>query len=172
MGGTLGVETELGAGCTFWFDLPTAQENRESSVVAPVEEDMDLGGRPISILYIEDNLANYQVMEDLLENYPGVKLIGAMQGSLGVDLAREHRPGLILLDLHLPDIPGQEVLRRLRAEPATAGIPVVIVSADATPAAIDELLNSGATDFVTKPLDVRRLIQVIQRILEPEKPAA
>src|SRR5256884_9230846 len=81
-----------------------------------------------------------------------------MQGRLGLDLAREHRPDLILLDLHLPDLPGQEVLRRLLDQPRTRGIPVLILSADATPGHVERLLAARAPAYLTKPLDGRQLL--------------
>lgn len=84
-----------------------------------------------------------------------------MQGGLGLDLARQHRPDLILLDLHLPDVPGHEVLHRLRAAPETLNIPVVIVSADATESRIRRLKEAGALDYLTKPIDVRRLLELV-----------
>ena len=84
-----------------------------------------------------------------------------MQGRLGLELAREHHPDLILLDLHLPDMGGREVLDRLRLDPETAGIPVVIISADATPGQVKRLLAAGATDYLTKPLDVSQFLRVL-----------
>jgi CheY-like chemotaxis protein len=76
-------------------------------------------------------------------------------------MARAEEPGLVLLDLHLPDMPGVEVLRGLRNDPTTAAIPVVVVSADATPGQMTELRASGAADYVTKPFEVPRLLAVI-----------
>ena len=82
------------------------------------------------VLLIEDNLANLTLIENVLTRRSDVRLLAAMHGSLGLDLAREHHPDLVLLDLHLPDQSGAEVLRRLQSDPDTAGIPVVVVSAD------------------------------------------
>jgi CheY-like chemotaxis protein len=93
-----------------------------------------------------------------------------MQGGLGLELAREHGPDMILLDLHLPDINGDEVLRRLRAEPETQGIPVVMLSADATPRQIERLLQAGASAYLTKPLDVKRFLQVVEETLAKGNP--
>jgi CheY-like chemotaxis protein len=93
-----------------------------------------------------------------------VELVAAMQGRLGVDLAREHRPALILLDLHLPDLSGDEVLRQLRDDPATRGIPVAILSADATPGQVRRLLAEGAHSYLTKPLDVAELRQLVETV--------
>ena len=82
-----------------------------------------------------------------------------------LELARQHHPDLVLLDLHLPDMPGDEVLRRLRADPVTRGIPVVILSSDATRHHISELLAGGADAYLTKPISVRALLQTIDQTL-------
>jgi CheY-like chemotaxis protein len=119
---------------------------------------------PLTVLYIEDNLSNLQLVERVLRRRPAVRLISAMRPQLGLDLAAEHDPGLLLLDLHLPDMPGQEVLRRLRAEPRTANVPVVILSADARPSLIQELLDRGVRAFLTKPLDVRGLLDLVDAV--------
>ena len=88
-----------------------------------------------------------------------------MQGRLCLDLTREHHPDLILLDLHLPDIGGAEVLRRLRESPETREIPVVVVSADATPRQIERLRADGARDYLTKPFDVKKFLALVDEIL-------
>jgi CheY-like chemotaxis protein len=127
---------------------------------------------PLTVLYIEDNLSNLQLVERVLRRRPAVRLISAMRPQLGLDLAAEHDPGLLLLDLHLPDMTGQEVLRRLRAEPRTARVPVVILSADARPSLIQELLDRGVRAFLTKPLDVRELLELVDSVAaERARPA-
>ncbi len=120
---------------------------------------------PLTVLYIEDNLSNLQLVERVLRRRPGVRLISAMRPQLGLDRAAEHDPGLLLLDLHLPDMTGQEVLRRLRAEPRTANVPVVVHSADARPSLIQELLDRGVRAFLPKPLDVRELLGLVDTVL-------
>jgi CheY-like chemotaxis protein len=120
---------------------------------------------PSTVLYIEDNLSNLELVKRVLTRRPGIRLIDAMQGRLGVDLAREHRPDLILLDLHLPDIPGAEVLRQVREDPRTSGIPVVVISADATPGQIERLLADGVLAYLTKPLDVKKLLALLDQTL-------
>ena len=118
------------------------------------------------LLYVEDTIANVKVLEGILERRPSVRLIPAMLGRLGLDLAHEHRPHLILLDLHLPDLPGERVLADLRADATTREIPVVILSADATRERT-QFLAAGAQAYLTKPIDLRRLLEVLDRFLEP-----
>jgi CheY-like chemotaxis protein len=121
--------------------------------------------RAATILYVEDNLSNSRLMERILANRPGVKLVSAMQGRMGLDLAREHSPDLILLDVHLPDMQGDIVLRHLRADNRTKDIPVAMVSADATPGQIERLKLAGAQAYLTKPIDVRELLSFIDETL-------
>ena len=94
-----------------------------------------------------------------------------MRPQLGLDLAEEHHPDLVLLDLHLPDMPGQEVLRRLRTNPRTSGVPVVILSADARPNLITQLLEEGARAFLTKPLDVKERLDLLDTVAAERKQA-
>ena len=106
-----------------------------------------------------------------MDRIPEVKLITAMQGRLATSLAKDHRPDLILLDLHLPDIHGSDVLRWLKAEPATQTIPVVVISADAMPAHVNELLALGAKGYLTKPIDVKEFLEVIEDAVGKPEPA-
>jgi CheY-like chemotaxis protein len=112
----------------------------------------------LTVVYIEDNLANVRLMEQLAARRRGVTLIHAMQGRLGLDLISSSQPGLILLDLHLPDMSGEEVLRRLQAEVTTKNIPTVVVSADASPGQIQRLLEMGASGYLTKPFHIEELL--------------
>jgi signal transduction histidine kinase/ActR/RegA family two-component response regulator len=169
MGGTLEVSTVLGEGSTFWVELPVAEgplerAEREQELPAPAAQPAPEPSSALTVLYIEDNLSNLQLVERVLSRRPGVRLISAMRPQLGLELAAEHDPDLILLDLHLPDMPGQEVLRRLQAEPRTAKVPVVILSADARPSLIKELLGQGVKAFLTKPLDVKELLELVQTV--------
>jgi signal transduction histidine kinase/CheY-like chemotaxis protein len=165
MDGVLDVESVVGQGSTFWVEL--------ALVEGPVERYERLNGAPAApppptpqeprhvVLYIEDNLANLKLVQNLLGHRPAIKIIPAMQGRLGLELARDHHPKLILLDLHLPDIRGDQLLQQLRDDPATASIPVVILSADATPGQVQRLLSAGASAYLTKPLDVRELLRIL-----------
>jgi CheY-like chemotaxis protein len=122
-------------------------------------------GHGATLLYIEDNLANLSLVETILLPRPEWRLVPALQGGLGLELAAEHAPDVVLLDLHLPDMHGREVLRRLRADPRTAHVPVVIISADATPRTVEALEADGVDAFLTKPLDVRAFVATVERLL-------
>lgn len=162
MSGSIGVESVLGEGSTFWVELPRV----ESSMIQFTEiETTPVPMSASTVLYIEDNPANLKLLEQILVYRPEVKLIAAMQGRLGLDLAREHQPDLILLDLDLPDLPGIQVLLMLRADPRTQAIPVVVISADATPHQIERLLASGARAYLTKPMDVQQFLETLNKIL-------
>lgn len=164
MGIDLCVESTAGVGSTFWIDVPAgAAASRASRVADPRPNGGSLQGRG-TVLHIEDNIANLRLVEQVLRHRPGLRLMDAVQGSLGVDLAVQHRPDLILLDVHLPDLPGFVVLQRLKADHRTADIPVVIVSADATPSQIERFRGVGASDYLTKPLDVEQLLSVLDSV--------
>lgn len=113
------------------------------------------------VLYIEDDEINYLLVERILEYRPLLKLKHAQTGESGLDIARSQRPRLILLDLNLPDMNGADVLRALRDNAVTADIPVVILSANATPSHIERLLSAGARNYVTKPFDIDPFLAVI-----------
>ncbi len=115
----------------------------------------------LRILYIEDNESNLGLVARVLARRPGVELLHAPYARLGLDLARRHRPDLILLDLHLPDLPGDEVLYRLRADPDIARTRVVVVSADATPSRVGQMLALGVDAYLTKPIDVAALLRLV-----------
>ena len=99
----------------------------------------------------------------MLEEKPEIELMTAMQGKIGLDLARKHFPDLILLDLHLPDLPGWEVLSQLKADKTTRNIPAVVISADATAHQINRLMDAGARAYLTKPLDVEEFFRVLEK---------
>jgi CheY-like chemotaxis protein/HPt (histidine-containing phosphotransfer) domain-containing protein len=170
MAGTVGVESEVGSGTTFWIELAVveapqahAMQSRGSASTAARPR------RPArTVLYIEDNPSNVKLVEAILTQRPEVTLLVATQGGLGLELAREHRPTVVLLDLNLPDMSGEQVLRRMRSDERTADATIVILSADATPGQIARLRRAGADDYLTKPFEIERFLAVI----DGEMPAA
>ena len=164
MGGSIAVDSVLGEGSSFTVELPGAPAPDRPRMPSVPEA----AARPVEgtlrVLHIEDNPANLELVEHVLARAGDVELYAAMYGSLGIELAREHRPDLVLLDLHLPDMPGTEVLDQLRADPRTARIPVVVVTADATPAQVRALRASGVAAYLTKPVDVAELVRVVAMV--------
>ncbi|MBV9470257.1 MAG: PAS domain S-box protein [Abitibacteriaceae bacterium] len=170
MEGRMGVASIVGEGSTFSVELAVVSSPLTSA--APRADSVPVTPaalREHTILYIEDNLSNLHLMEEILRERPGATLISAMQGNEGLKLALNHLPDLILLDLHLPELSGYEVLLSLRAEPTTQRIPVVVVSADATPGQIARMLSAGAYGYLTKPLDIRKFLEVLDKALGDPK---
>jgi CheY-like chemotaxis protein len=120
---------------------------------------------PPVVLCIEDNPSNLRLIEQIFANLPGVRLVSASKGEEGLKLALEHRPKLILLDVHLPDLDGRAVLVRLKADPITAAIPVLVVSADATAHQELRMREAGALGYITKPVDVQKLLKSVEEVL-------
>jgi signal transduction histidine kinase/CheY-like chemotaxis protein len=167
MGGQLSASSVPGEGSAFAVTLlrapdmaplvahhtPPASPASPASPGLPQRQD----GATLSVLYIEDNPANLEVVSRFLKGRPGIRLRTASSGQAGLESAHSEAPDLILLDLHLSDIHGEQVLKELRTEPATAGIPVVVLSAEAAPRIIRRLLASGALAYLTKPLNLTEL---------------
>ncbi|MCA1839606.1 MAG: ATP-binding protein [Actinomycetota bacterium] len=175
MGGTLSVQSTVGEGTSFYFDLAIvdaplsaleqdAQDASHHTAGTPPPSPI-LPGEHKTLLYIEDNLSNLRLVERILADRPDIKVMAAMHGGLGLDLAREHVPDMILLDLNLPDMHGDELIQILHAHPRTNGIPVVILSADATESQVERLMNRGALAYLTKPLDVKRFLKLVNETL-------
>ena len=167
MGGRVGVASTEGVGSSFWIELPLAdaplvtRPERSDPVVVPPSSG---SGQAKTILYVEDNLSNVRLVERVVERRPGVALMVAMQGRLALELAAAHRPDLILLDLHLPDMSGEAVLLALRSDPRTALTPIFVLSADATTGRSARLVSLGATEYFTKPFDIPRLLSAIDAL--------
>jgi signal transduction histidine kinase/CheY-like chemotaxis protein len=172
MGGTTGVSSVQGEGSTFWIELPVTEPVAVSQLA--IERDGIVSSREYStgktVLYAEDMVENFRLVEQILKQRPSVTLLPAMLAGVALDLARQHRPDMILLDLRLPDMPGEEVLLRLRADARTRDIPVVILSADATRQRIDQLRADGVVDYLTKPIDVRSLLRTVDSALGEARP--
>ena len=164
MGGTINVRSVPGEGTTFTVELPVAPAPETPGPGAAPRPLRPPGVGSLRVLHIEDNRANLELVEQVLTRSRVGELYAAMSGSLGLELARDHHPDLILLDLHLPDVPGTEILERLQTDPRTAGIPVVVVTADATPVQIQRVRDSGVAAYLTKPIDVRELLRVVETV--------
>jgi signal transduction histidine kinase/CheY-like chemotaxis protein len=159
MGGRLDVESELESGTTFTVELALAE-------TAPEPEAPPAPATAGDILYVDDVDENLQLIRRLLAEWrPGLDLRTASGGLEGASLAEERRPDLLLLDLNLPDMAGEELLRRLRARADTVDVPVVVLSADSATRNITRLLESGADAYLTKPVDVPQFLGIVDRLL-------
>jgi CheY-like chemotaxis protein len=164
MGGEITVRSTVGVGSTFTVLLPLTDAPDDVDAVIPVMGETPTLRGALRILHVEDNLANLALVEQILARHHEVELIAASLGGLALELARRHRPDVILLDLHLPDMSGVDVLGRLRADPTTTEIPVVVVSADATAERMERLDVARVAAYLTKPIDVRELLRVIEAV--------
>jgi PAS domain S-box-containing protein len=158
MHGRIGVDSQPGEGSRFWIELPLAAHTSPAALARPAADEraapaLAAANQPQRVLYIEDNPVNLLLMEAMFDRLPGLLLSTAHLPELGLQMAAAEPPALILLDIQLPGIDGFEVLRRLRANPATAAIPVIAVSANAMASAIEQGHQSGFANYLTKPLD-------------------
>jgi CheY-like chemotaxis protein len=129
---------------------------------APVKD-----GAPLStLLYVEDNPANLKLVEQLISRRPDIRLLTARDGGLGVQLARTHRPAVILMDINLPGISGIEALKILREDPATAHIPVIALSANAMPRDVEKGMQAGFFQYLTKPIKINEFMDTLETALK------
>jgi CheY-like chemotaxis protein len=169
MGGVIGVESIVGTGSVFWFELMSAAEP-----VLAVESNEPVTALPLQVphgsvrtlLYVEDNPANLKLVEQLIARRPDLRLLSAGDGMTGIKLARENLPDVILMDINLPGISGIETLERLRAARATAHLTVVALSANAMPHDIAKGLKAGFFSYLTKPIKIKEFMDVVDVALE------
>jgi len=171
MGGNIGVDSQPGNSSTFWIELPsdtlhtkqklaTAKESLTEQIISA-----KLDGEQ-TVLYIEDNPANLRLVNQLLGRHPNIQMWSAHEAMLGLELAQVHHPNLILLDINLPGMSGYEVLKKLQKSEVSRDIPVIAISANAMPIDIEKGLAAGFNDYITKPIDVKALLQTVEKVLQ------
>ena len=166
MGGSLRARSVPGEGSSFILSLPAVID---PDTVPSDLDDISTGTAEYHrriVHYVEDNETNVEVMRGVLAQRPQVQMDVSVTGLDGLAAIRARRPDVILLDMHLPDISGMELLRHLKADPGTAAIPVVVVSADALGAQVDAALEAGAQRYLTKPVSVNELLAVLDEVLD------
>jgi PAS domain S-box-containing protein len=170
MEGAFGVESTVGVGSVFWCELISAAvpqlKIQSDEVEASVRPQLPAGASRRTLLYVEDNPANMKLVEQLIARCPDIRLVTAVNGTLGIDLARATQPQVILMDINLPGISGIEALKILREDPATAHIPVVALSANAMPRDIAKGLKLGFFRYITKPIKVKEFMDTLNAALE------
>ncbi|MES2468281.1 MAG: response regulator [Verrucomicrobiota bacterium] len=169
MGGAIGVESTVGAGSLFWCEMISAAApritvaDREAGGLLHSEVSSDVLRR--TLLYVEDNPANLQLVEELIAGFPALRLVTAVNGPLGIERARTAQPEVILMDINLPGFSGITALKILREEAATAHIPVIALSANAMPRDIEKGLEGGFFRYLTKPIRIKELMETLNEAL-------
>ena len=170
MEGVLGVESTVGVGSVFWCELISAAapqlKIQSGEVEVSVRPQLPDGAPRRTLLYVEDNPANMKLVEQLIARRPDIQLLTAVNGTLGIKIARATQPQVILMDINLPGISGIEALKILREDPATAHIPVVALSANAMPRDIAMGLELGFFRYLTKPIKVKEFMDTLNEALE------
>jgi PAS domain S-box-containing protein len=170
MGGAIGVESTVGVGSVFWFELNSAAEPHlalDRAEPTAVPRSQVRHAAPLrTLLYVEDNPANLKLVEQLIARRPDMRLLSAVNGKLGIELARDNQPEVILMDINLPGMSGIEALKILREDPATAHIPVIALSANAMPRDIENGLQAGFFWYLTKPIKINEFMDVLNVALE------
>ena len=163
MGGEIGVSSKKDYGSSFWIDIPSDTGNMKGKAMKNEESEQGFTAveEEKSVLYIEDNPANLRLVSQLLGRLDNLKMWSAHEPVLGLELAKEHKPDLVLLDINLPGMDGYEVLKELRASKITSDIPVIAISANAMPIDIEKGMNAGFDDYITKPVDVQQLMDAV-----------
>jgi PAS domain S-box-containing protein len=170
MGGVIGVDSTVGRGSVFWFELNLTTRPQPSDVAstaaAIAQEPGPARTRVRTLLYVEDNPANRMLVEDLVARRPDIRLLTAEDANRGIEIARDAMPDVILMDINLPGISGIQALGILAADPATAHIPVVALSANAVPRDIERGLEAGFFRYLTKPIKVNEFMNTLEVALK------
>jgi signal transduction histidine kinase/CheY-like chemotaxis protein len=163
MDGKIGAHSTVGVGSEFWIELNAAMPPLEP--LEPLEQILPPGGVRHTVLHVDDNPASLELVEHLLAQRPHHRVLSATHGGLGVEFARAHQPAVILMDINLPGMSGIETLRNLRADPLTAHIPVLALSANAMPHDIQKGMDAGFFRYITKPIQVNEFFQTLDEAL-------
>jgi CheY-like chemotaxis protein len=170
MGGLIGVESTVGLGSVFWFELNSSEEPHLETgpelPAAAAQAQVPRGATLRTLLYVEDNPANLKLIEQLILRRPDIRLLSAREAIQGIQLARVHQPDVILMDINLPGISGIEALEILHQDPATKHIPVIALSANAMPRDIEKGLQAGFFRYLTKPIKVNEFMATLEAALE------
>ena len=170
MGGAIGVASTVGEGGVFAIELVVAAAPQlavdEAEHTAPAQPQARNGAAPRTLLYVEDDLANLQLIEQIIARHPDIRLLTAVNGNSGIEIARVSQPEVILMDINLPDISGLKALKILRSDPATAHIPVIALSANAMPFNIESGLEAGFFRYLTKPIKVNEFMDTLHVALK------
>jgi CheY-like chemotaxis protein len=165
MHGTMGVNTKLGEGSTFWFEVDRTEEATAAPGEGATVSEMrhpDRRAEYHDILYVEDNLANVELADRVLsQERPNLNLVAVSSGVQALEYLEDHHPGLVILDVHLGDINGDEILRHIRATSRLQDLPVIMLSADASKSQIERLLSMGANEYLTKPFRVKTFLHAV-----------
>jgi signal transduction histidine kinase/ActR/RegA family two-component response regulator len=176
MGGVIGADSVVGTGSVFWIEFNAAAAPRlvfpEAETAAPPRVRAPAGSPARTVLYVEDNPANLELVEQLIARRPDLRLLSAADASLGIEFARVYLPEVILMDINLPGISGLEAMKILRADPVTAHIPIIALSANAVPSDIAQSLAAGFFNYLTKPIKVDRFMQALDDALKVSEKAA
>ncbi|PCI32195.1 MAG: hypothetical protein COB54_07990 [Alphaproteobacteria bacterium] len=169
MGGTIGLDSTPGVGSSFWIELPNDTQPGSQRTMPPARDTKTILAKldcDYTILYIEDNPANLRLMTQMLDHLPKINLLNARDPLLGLELAAQHKPDLIILDINLPGMNGFDVFKLLRNRKDTVDTPVIALSANAMPGDIKKGFKAGFDDYITKPIEVQGLLKAIGTILQ------
>ncbi len=169
MGGTIGADSTVGVGSVFWIELVMAPAPR--LIVAETARGVPMlpqgqGGAPLrTVLYVEDNPANLELIKQLIARRADLRLLCATAAASGIESARTHQPDVILMDINLPGMSGIDAMKILRADPATAHIPIVALSANAMLHDIEKGMEAGFLNYITKPIEVKQFMVALDAAL-------
>jgi PAS domain S-box-containing protein len=169
MGGVIGAESTVGKGSVFWIEIDLTEERHAvvgaAVKLAQIHPLAQSNAALRTLLYVEDNPANLMLVEDLIARRADLRLLSARDGIRGIEIARESRPDLILMDINLPGISGIRALKILAEDPITAHIPVIALSANAIPRDIEKGLEAGFFRYLTKPIKVDEFMKTLDLAL-------